>query len=56
MLQDRGPVEEKIKELWTMKSIWEARFLLWAAYSVTLSLLLAVACVGVYQFAGCNLG
>jgi hypothetical protein len=51
MLHDRGPSEETVQRLWTYRSIWEARAMLWLAYTFTLSCFLAVVCIGVYRYA-----
>jgi hypothetical protein len=49
MLHDQGPSEETIQLLWTRRSIWIMRGILWLVYTLTLSCFLVVICVGVYQ-------
>jgi hypothetical protein len=51
MLHDTGPQEEKIQLLWTRKSIWIVRVLLWAAYTLALVCCLSVVSLMVYQHA-----
>jgi hypothetical protein len=51
MLHDRGPSEETIHTLWTDRSIWVVRVLLWFAYPLTLACFLSIASLAVYQYA-----
>jgi len=51
MLHDHGPTEKTVQLLWTRRSVWEARAMLWLAYTFTLSCFLAVVCIGIYQHA-----
>lgn len=49
ILHDRGPWEDSIQKLWTLRSIWIVRSSLWACYTLTLGCWVAVFSLGVYQ-------
>jgi hypothetical protein len=49
MLHDTGPTEDRIQDLWTLRSILAVRALLWGSYSLMLACFLAVVSLAVYQ-------
>jgi len=51
MLHNRGPYEEQIQKLWTLRSIIVVRVFLWLSYTLALACFLAVASLAVYQHA-----
>lgn len=52
MLHDRGPWEEQIQKLWTLRSICVVRVLLWLSYTLALACFLAVVSLAAYHHAG----
>jgi hypothetical protein len=51
MLEDSGPWESKIQILWTSRSIWVVRTLLWASYTLTLACFLSFVSLAAYRHA-----
>jgi hypothetical protein len=49
MLHDRGPTEDTVQELWTFRSIFVARSLLFLSYFTTLACILSIVCMGAYR-------
>lgn len=51
MLHDVGPIEEQIQKLWTPRSIWIVRALLWISYNLCVGCFLSVVSLAVYRHA-----